>query len=206
MRMPFLPPAGGCRVCGRVATGLDREYLCEDCRGRDRPAFDRAASALRYEGPVRTLVHLYKFRAHLELVPDLVDFLEAALITRLDGAAVDLVLPVPTTRWRRWDRGYNQTVYLARGLARRLDRRCDCRLLVRTASSRAQSRLREQSRRENVKGAFAVRRPELVCGRTALVVDDVLTTGSTLSECARVLKEAGASRVWCVTVARTIRE
>jgi predicted amidophosphoribosyltransferase len=68
-----------------------------------------------------------------------------------------------------------------------------------------QSSLTEEERIENVKGTFAVRRPELVRGRTILVVDDIMTTGATLGECAKTLKAAGASRVWSVTLARSVR-
>ena len=71
--------------------------------------------------------------------------------------------------------------------------------------SRRQAGLDEDARRANVKGTFAVRRPGRVRGRTVLVVDDVMTTGATLSECARALKASGAARVWCLAVARSIR-
>ena len=206
MQLPMLPPTGTCRVCGRAACGLDRDYLCEDCRGPERPAFERSAAALKYEGLSRRLIHRYKFRGRLELVPDFADFLEAAVMLRLDRTAIDLILPVPTTRWRRWDRGYNQTEYLARALARRLDRRCAPALLKRIGAPAPQRDLDERERRENVKGTFAVRHPELIRGRTILVVDDVMTTGSTLSECARMLKAAGAARVWAAAVARTMRD
>ncbi|MBR1922076.1 MAG: ComF family protein, partial [Kiritimatiellae bacterium] len=90
-------------------------------------------------------------------------------------------------------------------LARRIDRRLAKGVVVRTGSPRRQSSLDEDARRENVKGTFAVRRPELVRGRTLLVVDDILTTGATLGECAKTLAAAGAWRVWGATLARSVR-
>lgn len=206
MRMPFVPQMGCCAVCGRAVAGLESEYLCEDCSGAGRPHFDRAASVFRFEGKARRMLLDFKFNRHLWLRDDFVDWLEAALRARFDGAAVDLVLPMPTTIFHRADRGYSQCAYLAKPLARRIDRLYQANILRRTGHPKRQSDLSEQERRENAKDTFAVRHPELVCGRTVLVVDDVMTTGATLSECARTLKAFGAWRVWCLTLARSIRD
>ena len=205
MRVPFVKLTGCCRVCGRAVEGLEDEFLCTDCSGAFKPHFDRAASALRFEGLARDMINGFKFRREFSLRDDFADWLEAAARARLDVSAVDVVLPMPLTFFHRWDRGYNQSACLARVLAARIGRRYDGRVLVRTGSPKRQSTLNEVDRRENVKGTVAVRRPAWVRGRTVLVVDDIMTTGSTLSESARVLKLAGASRVWCATVARSIR-
>ncbi len=203
-RLPFIATEGCCRVCGRAVEGLDAEYLCEDCRRRP-PAFDRAGCALRFEAEARRLILDYKFRRRLWLRDDLADWLDAAARARFAAAAIDLVLPMPATRRHRLDRGYNQCDYLARELAKRLDRRTSGSVLSRTGSPRRQSGLAEEERRANAAGTFAVRRPEFVRGRTVLVVDDIMTTGATLSECARALKAAGAWRVWCLALARSVR-
>ena len=205
-RIPFVAQDGVCSVCGRAVEGLSGEYLCEDCaRPKTRPAFDRAASAFRFEGAAREMLLGYKFNRRLWLRDDFTDWLEAAVRARFDAAAVDAVLPMPLTRFHRLDRGYNQSACLAAALAKRLDRRFDGGVLGRIGRPRRQAELSEEERRENVKGTIAVRRPERVRGRTVLVIDDVMTTGSTLSECARVLKAAGAARVWCATLARSLR-
>jgi len=205
MRMPFVPTEGCCRVCGKAVEDLDGEYLCEDCGGRDAPAFDRAAGAVRFEGRARELILGYKAARRLWLRDDFVDWLEAAARARLDVSAVDLVMPMPTTVVHRFLRGYNQCEYLASELARRIRRLCRRDVISRCGSPMRQAELDEASRRENVKGTFFIRRPEFVRGRTVLVVDDVMTTGSTLSECAHTLKSAGAWRVWCATVAQAVR-
>lgn len=204
-RIPFNPDKGLCSVCGRAVEGLRREYLCDDCSGVNRPAFDRAVSAIRYEDAAMEMIRGYKYHERLWLKDDFCDWLEGAVRARFDVAAVDAVIPMPVTLGHRFLRGYNQCGYLASDLARRIGRVFRDGVLVRTGHPRRQAGLTEDERRENVKGTVAVRRAELVRGRTVLVVDDIMSTGSTLSECARVLKSAGASRVWCATLARSVR-
>ena len=184
--------------------GLDREFVCEDCRTH-APAFDRVASALRFENEARQMMLDFKFRRHLWLRDDFTDFLEGIARARFKVGEIDLVLPMPSTLPHRLDRGFNQCDYLAKALAKRLEKPFEKRVLKRVGSPERQSRLSEDERRENVKGTFSVRRPDLVKDLTVLVVDDIMTTGSTLSECARALKAAGAVRVWCVTLCRSIR-
>ena len=200
-----------CEVCGRQCD-RPRRHVCADCLNRIpfvRPEdgvyeIDDAASAVRFECETREMVNGFKFKRHLWLRDDFVDWMEAAAGARFDLAAVDLVVPMPSGVRHRIDRGYNQCEVLAAELARRIGRRCR-RLMKRQGKFKTQSTLNEEERIENVKGTFAVRRPELVRGRTILVVDDIMTTGATLGECARTLKEAGASRVWSVTLARSVR-
>jgi len=200
-----------CEVCGRPCD-RPRRYICADCLNRIpfvRPEdgvyeIDDAASAVRFECETREMVHGFKFKKHLWLRDDFVDWMEAAAGARFDLAAVDLVIPMPAKVRHRIDRGYNQCEVLAFELARRIGRKCR-RLVKRQGKFETQSSLTEEERIENVKGTFAVRRPELVRGRTILVVDDIMTTGATLGECAKTLKAAGASRVWSVTLARSVR-
>lgn len=206
MRLPFAGQAGACRICGRPVASPGPELLCGDCAGPGRPAFDRAASALRLENEARQMVLDFKFSRHFWLRGDFVDWLEAAARARLNVAAVDCVVPVPTTVLHRIDRGYFPVGYLARPLAKRLGRRYLPQALFRCGSPARQSTLTEGERRENVRDTVGVRNAERIRGRTVLVVDDILTTGATLSECARQLKAAGAWRVWCATLARAVRD
>ena len=205
-RIPFVPRSGCCRVCGRATEGLDGEYLCEDCRRPStKPAFDRAASAVVFDELPRRMILDYKFNRSFNLVPDFTDWLEATAGVRFPVPEVDLVIPMPIRISHRWNRGYNQSDYLAQGLAKRIDRRCDPRQLRRVGCPRRQGGLGEEERRENVRGTFAAPHPEMVRGRTVLLVDDVMTTGATFSEAAATLKSAGASRVWCLSLARSVR-
>ena len=196
----------GCRICGAVpAADEPNDFTCADCL-ENPPAYDLCRSAVRHEFAGRQLVLDLKFRRWTWLQEDLVDLLEGAARAKLDLPEVDVVVPVPLCRGRRFARRFNQAELLAEGMAARIDRLCLPGALVRTRDTGHQSRLGGKARRDNVKGAFEARRPELLRGRTVLLVDDVSTTGATLSECAATLKKAGAARVWCLTVSRSVRD
>lgn len=196
----------GCSVCGsEPAADEPNDFTCADCI-KSPPAYDLCRSAIRHEFAGRQLVLDLKFRRWTWLQDDLVDLLEGAARAKLESSAVDVVVPVPLYRWRRFARRFNQAELLAEGLAARLDRLCLPDALERVRDTGHQSRLGGKARRENVRGAFKVRRPGALRGRTVLLVDDVSTTGSTLSECAEMMKKAGAARVWCLTVSRSVRE
>lgn len=201
--LPWLEGGGACRICGRtIPSETPQDFTCDSCREK-HPAFEFARAALRYADPAAKLIKDFKFRNALWLREDLTDLLEAAVRARLDFAAVDVVVPVPLHTMRRIKRGYNQSSLLAASLAARLNRKFDDSALLRKWDTEHQTRLPDKKARDkNIRGAFTVRYPENVRGRTVLIVDDVMTTGGTLHECSKPLIAAGAARVWCVTVAR----
>lgn len=200
-----------CEFCSRPVDRPGR-HVCSECLNRipfARPEdgeyeLPEVVSAVRFEDETRAAVNAYKFRRHLWLRADFTDWLEAAASSRFDLAAVDVVLAVPMTVRGRLDRGYNQCDYLAAALAKRIDRTFGRGVLIRQGSPARQSTLSAEERRSNVRGTFAVARPERVRGRTVLLVDDILTTGATLAEAVKTLKLAGAARVWSVTLARSV--
>lgn len=195
-----------CRVCGGlVAAPTRHDFVCEDCR-KNPPAYELSRSAVRFLEPIRSLVLDFKFHKTLWIKDDLVDLLDGLVRAKLDDSAIDVVIPVPLHPNRERTRGYNQSRLLAEGLAQRLNRRIDIRSLIRTRDTEHQSRLDRERRLKNLDQAFLVVKPEMVRGRTILLVDDVTTTGTTLSACARALLDASASRVWCATVARSTME
>ena len=202
--LPFHEGGGSCKVCGGLITAETRhDFICETCQA-EPPAYEFARSAVLYGEPVAQLIQDFKFRKAIWLCEDLVDLLEGAVRAKLDFPAIDVVVPVPLHPIRERQRGYNQSALLAIALARRLNRRVDCRSLLRIHDTEHQARLSGDARKSNLKGAFSVKSPEWIRGRTILLVDDVMTTGSTLSHCARPLLKAGASRVWCATVTRAV--
>ena len=202
--LPFHEAGGACRICGAlVMAETKHEFVCESCQNNP-PAFEFARSAILYQEPSDQIIKDFKFAKATWLCEDLVDLLEGAVRAKLPFPEIDVVLAVPLHPRRLRERGYNQSALLAESLARRLGRRFDRRSLVRTRDTEHQARLSGEARRNNLKGSFAVPDAQFVRGRTILLVDDVMTTGATLSHCARALLDAGAARVWCATVGRAV--
>ena len=151
----------------------------------------------------RYLVLTFKMADRSYLAPKLAEWLHRAAMPLL--ADTDLVVPVPLHRWRLFRRRFNQSAILARLLARQAGKAVAPDLLVRGRQTAPQTKLSRGERRRNLQGAFAVRRGRAadVAGRRVLLVDDVLTTGATASECASALKKAGVKSVYVATLART---
>ena len=180
------------------------DLLCSSCR-RNAPGFDYARSAARYEDVMREALHALKFRGRRGLSAPLGALLvEAMEEGRLPAGVPALLVPVPLHPRRERERGFNQASLLARrvGLAWGVPVGGD--VLVRVVATPSQTELDAPARRANVRAAFRLRRPELIGGRHVLLVDDILTTGATLSECARCLREGGAATVGALTVARVV--
>ncbi len=180
------------------------------CRRLDRP-FERAVAYGSYDGGLRELIHLLKYNgvhpAADVLGRMLADSL-AALQPNLQREEV-IVVPVPLFKTKMRQRGFNQAELIARAALKMAPLREHAQLAVnllqRTRETGSQIGLTSHQRRENLRGAFGVARGEEVAGRHVLLVDDVYTTGTTAMECSRVLRRAGASRVWVATVARTMK-
>jgi ComF family protein len=192
----------GCSCCGHPADGeVSGPFICGVCRRRS-PHFDRARSCVRFSGAARELIHALKYKRAVWVRRELVALLTAGLQTHLDVRALDAIVPVPLHPRRRRDRGYNQSAVLARGLGRAVGLPVFSDVVVRVNDTPSQTSLTASQRRRNVRGAFAIRRAAWVAERRFLVVDDVMTTGATLDEVARVLRAEGAVSVSALTVAR----
>jgi ComF family protein len=151
---------------------------------------------------LRTLVHELKYRGRRRLAARLAEELLATSSAQAVLARNAVLVPVPLHPRRRRERGFNQSELLAAELARRLHLEVAPAALVRRKDTPPQAGLSAAARRRNVAGAFAVRRRAQVAGRVVVLVDDVLTTGATSLACARMLKEAGATEVRLLAVAR----
>ena len=191
-----------CECCGRLIEGqVQHKFLCTTCQAK-HPAFDRARSAACYSGVLRKQIHDFKYNHALWLQEELSDLLKACLQVHFAWEAVDVIIPVPLHPVRQRERSYNQAELLAENLARHIDRRIEKYALHRMKYTTTQTRLDLTHRQTNIKDAFSVTRSAWIHQRCVLLIDDVMTTGATLNECARVLKKAGARTVWALTVAR----
>lgn len=182
-----------CRRCA-LPTAFDTP-VCESCKGAEL-YFDAARAPLRYEGVGQELVHALKYRGYMPVVPKVAAPL---MVESLSGAwSFDAVVPVPLHRFRLARRGFNQASEIAREVAGSLEARYSETLWA-TRRTRDQVELSAAERRDNVAGAF---RAEGRVGGKILLVDDVLTTGATLSACSEALREAGAAEIHALTLCR----
>jgi ComF family protein len=187
-----------CRTPFLNSYPLDAEGQCAMCRNGLR-GFDAAYCYGAYDGVLRKLIHVFKYGGVRPLARPLGALLSMALPRE---QRFDLVTPVPLHWMRRWRRGFNQSELLAREVGRRCGMPVR-RVLRRVRATRSQAGLSNTRRRQNVTAAFRARGP--LAGARVLLVDDVLTTGSTAAACALALKRAGAAKVALLAVARVDR-
>jgi len=208
-----------CPVCGQASQtpvsvsrreGEDVDPRCLLCQRVD-PPFERAVAYGSYEAGLRDLIHLLKFH-QVRPAATVLGRALAGTIASLDKSmpvGTIVVVPVPLHKNKKAQRGFNQAEMIAREALRELShpKRFDlCTgVLLRKRDTGSQIGLTNHERRENLRGAFGVSDPTRILNRDILLVDDVYTTGTTASECARVLIRAGAARVWVATVARTLK-
>jgi ComF family protein len=192
-----------CTVCGIPFAGAGTDHVCGGC-STSPPRFDAARAALAYEGASRDLIHAFKYRNKTHLRRPLALLTLECLSEFIKSRQPDLIMPVPLHRKKLSSRGFNQALLLGEILAQRLKIPLDRRNLRRIRWTEPQLNLAAGDRRKNVRGAFAVQDSDLMVGRRVVLVDDVLTTGSTAEECARVLKASGAADVTVITVARAL--
>ena len=199
IRRPF------CSRCGRshpgaVGFGTLSNFPCADCRERPNPKIRRILGAALYDGAVREAIKLFKFYDKQRLARPLGALLEEFVWEELDRESYDLLLPVPLHPVRERLRGYNQSRLLAENVVHAFPNAHLDNSLRRIRPTRTQSLLKGEARRNNVKGAFAVLGDSCQKKRI-LLVDDVVTTASTVTECAATLLRAGAAHVDVLAVA-----
>lgn len=193
------PPV--CGVCGVPFGGeVEHPRTCTPCR--KRPFFDSARSAAAYTGIVQELIHDFKYHGATWLATDLAGLMLVCLRATMPGFRADAAVFVPLHPSKRRERTYNQSELLAGKVAADLGLPIRRNELFRAGRTVSQTHLTAAGRRVNVRNMFAVRKGVRFDGCGILLIDDVMTTGATLNDCARALKLAGACRVAALTAAR----
>jgi ComF family protein len=208
-----------CAICAEAlpyavqTAGQQIDARCRLCRLAP-PPFERAVAYGSYDGALRDLVHLLKFsqvRPAAQVLGRMLAESISALEPSLPSGAI-AVVPVPLHAHKQSLRGFNQAELITRAALKQLSRsghvkrfELCTRALVRLRDTGSQIGLTRHQRRQNLRGAFAIRDATAISNRNILLVDDVYTTGATASECARVLRRAGAAHVWVATAGRTLR-
>ncbi len=206
----LFPPS--CLVCG--SSCRDHELICTGCREllRDTielytpdrdipPAIDAAVVLLPYDEACRSLVHALKYHGVQDVGPLIGRMMAEKLLRHSSFAAPPLIVPVPLHERKLSIRGYNQTERLAEGIEEYTGFTHRPRMLKKIRHTSSQTAHDEEKRRNNVKGVFRCHGGSSLRGRPVILVDDVMTTGSTLSECALALKQTGAAHITAVVIA-----
>jgi len=204
--MPLDPPL--CPRCGVMFKGrVGDDHLCGRCREQP-PGFLKARAAFVYDRSLVDVIHCFKYKGNLQLAAPLGLLLRRTFVRYWGDERVDAILPVPLHGRRLRSRGFNQSELLVRewknGPAGAQAPPIVAGVLRRVRATASQAGLGRRERETNIHNAFDVRRPETIAGRHLLLVDDVVTTGATTAEAARVLLKSGAARVDVLALARVI--
>lgn len=190
-----------CPKCGRFPlAGATTVYgLCAECR-KELPLFDLARAVGPYEGKLKESIYQFKYFGHRSLAAPLAGLMVELFLAEKRWQQVDALVPVPLGPEKLVTRRFNQAELLACEMAKIL-RLPVAGLLERRFDTVTQSKLTKHERRQNLRHAFALKNPPQAAGKRLVLVDDILTTGSTADECTAVLKNAGAAEVFLLTLA-----
>jgi competence protein ComFC len=193
-----------CAICSKkLVSEMAVETICNSCRDA-KWHFDRSFSATLYTDVMQELVHLYKYRMRHYLAAPFAALMVKFMENYIDPKKIDIAVPVPL-HWRRYlYRGFNQAYEMLRRLNRKYSMKVSRGNLRRIRYTTPQVGLPPDERKENILGAFKVINPDEFKGKNILLIDDVFTTGATMDECARVLKEAGALTVTGFTLTQPL--
>lgn len=202
-----------CMVCEKVLREDNPTCLCQPCKNelkrygrgfwknRDLPDVDSIFSAFHYSDGVETAIHTFKFKNHPKLSETISILLYEELIRFGQIPDFDYIVPVPMHPRKKRQRGYNQSELIAKQIAPYLKSDVRTDILEKTRYTNPQSKLKRKDRINNLEGAFSLCSGASIEGRNILLVDDVLTTGTTINTCAKILKDGGASFIHVLVIA-----
>jgi len=194
-KLPFIN-GNTCFICGcELPDGFD---MCEECAETGH-YFYRNISVFKYTREFSSIVHKFKYHGHRYLARPFAEQMSIK-IKEMDFP-VDYIIPVPLHHEKEEERGYNQSYLLAKYIGKTLGIKVLDNVLIRDMYTESQTMLKKERRKENVCGAFSVKNRIIVHSKIILLIDDILTTGSTLDECARVLLDNGVKKVYTATLA-----
>lgn len=192
-----------CTICRKPFSSISEEnHPCENCI-RKRPHYRQLFAPYLYEGKIMDAIHAFKYAGKRDLGKNLGSLLASYALKSLNDMSAFLVMPVPLHPARLRERGFNQSLILAREVSKILGNELDFLSLRRVKYTSPQTTLKRPERRKNVRNAFELRTGKETRGRDILLVDDVATTGSTLNECAKLLEKHNCNDILCLVLART---
>ncbi len=198
-----------CRYCGNpFQSPVSENHVCGRCITHPR-SYEQIRSAGVYQDALMQTIHQLKYGGKIQLARPLGRLLFGAFVQYFNDIAMDWIVPVPLHRSKLRSRGFNQVTLLLKewpNLAKTKILSIDFngRLLKRIRKTPSQTGLGRKNRQSNIKGAFKVLDPEAVCKKQVMLVDDVLTTGATVEECAKTLLNHGAAGIYILTLARVL--
>lgn len=196
-----------CTICSKpflnpMLSDYADTLICTECQERAL-YFKKCLSLGIYQGHLKNIIQLFKFHNQPYIGKYLGNKLAALIKKNHEFLSADIIIPVPLQKMREKKRGYNQSLILAQELSRCMQIPISKNCLKRQGNRPPQSNLSMKERKLNVRGHFLVNNHKKIKKKSILLVDDVFTTGSTLNECARVLRHAGATEILAITLART---
>ena len=191
-----------CENCLHNLKRVPDNYIREEVIRRLNPCYlDNIVTIFEFDQTVQILIHEIKYRKAKKLAYRLAAYAYEQIHIAVPWQNGDLVIPVPLFRIREKERGFNQSSAIARGFFLDSNFSLQTQIILRDRSTLSQTELKRDERMKNVHEAFTVLQPELIRNKNIVLVDDVVTTGATLNECARVLKDTGVAKVWGLTLA-----
>jgi ComF family protein len=214
----FLPRI--CPGCGNKLTSVEN-FICTKCINKIKPV-TKEKHFIEFERKFRTnkiisgfnslyifeegkefqrIMHALKYRGRFSIGRYLGEQLSKILIDKRNEWKIDIIISVPLHQLKKTERGYNQSFYIAKEAGRILNTPVKQNLLKRKKFTRSQTTMTLAEREENIRNAFSVKNSKLIKGKNILIIDDVITTGATISECGRILLKAGANKIYAASAA-----
>jgi ComF family protein len=202
-----------CGVCGKISENslckkcekLLREqekFVVQDYSDDEEMFFNEHMYVFPYEGIIRKVILSYKFRDKAYLYKTFTNFLLKNSKFVENIKCYDIIIAVPVSKERKKERGYNQSALIAKDIAKATNIRVVTNVLYKEKNIAPQSTLNKEERGTNIKGAFKLYNANIIKNKNIILVDDIYTTGSTVNECSKLLKEAGATKIGILTLAK----